>query len=269
MLISACSPNWMARPAAARIAKAGFLVEQLDQHPRDDGQVEAGDGEAGDQPELLADDREDVVGVRLGQAELARSAARTHAEQPARGQRAHRILDLEIVALAEQEAVDAGRRHVIEEISEDDADHRRRAEADRAIRMLMPASASIAIHTQPKMMVEPKSGWRISRTATAPVTAADSAEHRQRLVLLPQAQQPGHGDDEEGLQEFGRLQLADADVDPARRAVHLRRRGTARRPEARRRRPRRRATAASARSRGIIEMPIITGSRRAIHTIWR
>ena len=39
--------------------------------------------------------------------------------------------------------------------------------------MLTPASASIASQTQPKMIVEPKSGWRISMKATAPVTAAE------------------------------------------------------------------------------------------------
>ena len=122
MLISACSPNSMARPAAARIAKLVVLVEQLDQHPRDDAEIERGDGEAGDQPELLADHREDVVGVRLGQAELARAAARTHSEQPAGGQRAHRIVGLEGVAGAEQEFVDALRRDVVEEVSEHHAD---------------------------------------------------------------------------------------------------------------------------------------------------
>ena len=102
-------PELDGQPGGGEDGEADFLVEQLDQHPRDDAEVEAGDGEAGDQPELLADHREDVVGVRLGQAELARAAARPHPEQPAGGQRAHRILDLEIVALAEQEAVDADR----------------------------------------------------------------------------------------------------------------------------------------------------------------
>ena len=113
------------------MAKLDVLVEQLDQHPRDDAEIEAGDGEAGDQPELLADDREDVVGVRLGQAELARAAARTHAEQPAGGQRAHRILGLEIVAGAEQEFVDARGRDVVEEVGEHHADHARDGEADQ------------------------------------------------------------------------------------------------------------------------------------------
>src|SRR6185312_1475923 len=115
MLISACKPNSMTRPAAARIAS-------------DDREIERGDGEAGDEAELLADDREDVIGVRLGKAELPRAAARSHAEQPARGQRPHRILDLEIVAGSEQELVDPLGRDIVEEISEDDPDDARDGE---------------------------------------------------------------------------------------------------------------------------------------------
>ena len=126
MLISACKPELDGEARGGEDREAVVLVEQLDQHPRDDAEIEAGDGEAGDQAELLADDREDVVGVRLGQAELARAAARAHAEQAARGQRPHRVLDLEIVARAEQEFVDARRRDVVEEIGEDDADDARR-----------------------------------------------------------------------------------------------------------------------------------------------
>ena len=84
-----------------------------------------------------------------------------------------------------------------------------------------PASASIAIHTQPKMIVLPKSGWRISSTATAPVINADSANTGSDLSLSRKRQQPRHRDHEERLQEFRRLQLADADVDPALGAVHF------------------------------------------------
>ena len=43
-----------------------------------------------------------------------------------------------------------------------------------SVRSLTPASASIAIHTAPKMIVLPKSGCFISRKAMAPVIAADS-----------------------------------------------------------------------------------------------
>ena len=91
-----------------------------------------------------------------------------------------------------------------------------------SIRSDTPASASIAIHTATKMIVDPKSGWRISRKATAAGQQRRQREHRQRLVRLPQRQQPGHRHDEERLQELGRLELAEADPDPALRAVDLR-----------------------------------------------
>ena len=54
--------------------------------------------------------------------------------------------------------------------------------------------------------------------------AGQHRRHRkdgQRLVAVLQAQQPGHRDDEERLEEFRRLDLAEAEVDPASGAVHL------------------------------------------------
>ena len=90
------------------------------------------------------------------------------------------------------------------------------------MRRLSPASASIAIHTEPKMIVEPKSGCSIRKTATKPTSPPDSQNTGSALVLFLERQQPGHRDDEEGLQEFGRLQLADAKLEPAHRAILLR-----------------------------------------------
>src|SRR5688500_2451745 len=66
--------------------------------------------------------------LRLRQAELAGAAARTHAEQAAGGQRAHGIVGLEGVALAEQEAVDARGGDVIGKIGKDHPGDRRRAQ---------------------------------------------------------------------------------------------------------------------------------------------
>ena len=73
-------------------------------------------------------------------------------------------------------------------------------------------------------------------------------------------------DDEEGLQKFRRLDLADAEVRSSARApffsapmngtIDEQRRGTAAAPPSEKRR---------ARSRGIIEMRIITGIDTAIH----
>ena len=88
--------------------------------------------------------------------------------------------------------------------------------------MLTPASASIATHTAQKMIVLPKSGCFISRKAMAPVSDRRDRKDRQRLVAVLQAQEPRHRDDEEGLEEFRRLDLADAELDPAPRAIMLR-----------------------------------------------
>ena len=101
------------------------------------------------------------------------------------------------------------------------------------------------------------------------MTAAETANTGSDLSFSSQAQQPGHGDDEERLQEFRRLQLADADVDPARRAVHL---GAEQRDEDQQDEEEGRAERATGawRARGvIIEMTIITGTPTAIHAIWR
>ena len=54
-----------------------------------------------------------------------------------------------------------------------------------------------------------------------PVMTRRNREDRQRLVAFLQAQQPRHGDDEKGLQEFRRLDLANAELDPALGAVML------------------------------------------------
>ena len=129
--------------------------------------------------------------------------------------------------------------------------------------------ASIAIHTAAKMMVEPKSGWRISSTATIAMSTAETGEDRQRLVRLAQGQQPGHRHDEEGLQELRRLEQADAEVEPALGAVHLGAEPRHQRQRDNAEQRARSATAAADCSRGCIEMTIITGSDTPIHTIWR
>ena len=118
------------------------------------------------------------------------------------------------------------------------------------------------------MIVEPKSGWRISSTATIATITRRQGEDRQRLVALPQAQQPGHRHDEEGLQELRRLEQADAEVEPALGPVHLgAEQGTSASATMQTSAPisdsRRRL------SRGCIEMRIITGIDRPIQMIWR
>ena len=66
--------------------------------------------EADDQAELLARDREDEVGMRVGQHHLDRALARAAAEQPAVLERLQRAVDLIGVAGRRvEEAVDAAR----------------------------------------------------------------------------------------------------------------------------------------------------------------
>ncbi len=117
------------------------------------------------------------------------------------------------------------------------------------------------------MIVSPKLGWRISRQAmTRRAAAASSGTHRQRLVLLLQRQHPGDGDDEERLQEFGRLELREAArrASAAPRSPRCRSIGTS---EQRERTEPRRAGERSRRapSAWSIETPIITGMASAIH----
>src|SRR3546814_9423509 len=74
--------------------EAVLLVEQADEDADDDRQIEDRDGDAGDDPELLADHREDIVGVRFGKLELGEAGAGAGTDQPACGQRRMRLVDL-------------------------------------------------------------------------------------------------------------------------------------------------------------------------------
>src|SRR3546814_6937989 len=82
--------------------EAVLLVEQADEDADDDRQIEDRDGDAGDDPELLADHREDIVGVRFGKLELGEAGAGAGTDQPACGQRRMRLVDLIAVAAFEQ-----------------------------------------------------------------------------------------------------------------------------------------------------------------------
>ena len=121
------------------------------------------------------------------------------------------------------------------------------------MRMLTPASASIATHTAQKMIVLPKSGCFISRKAMAPVSTAEIGNTGSDLSLSRRLSSQAMRDDEEGLQKLRRLDLAKPELDPAAGAIMLGADRSGRRPAARRRRPRRtgegaaRARAASSR----------------------
>src|SRR3546814_11494895 len=81
--------------------EAVLLVEQADEHADDDREIKRGDRDAGDHSELFADDREDIVGVRLGQLEFGEARAGAGADPPPGGKRRMRLADLKTVALVE------------------------------------------------------------------------------------------------------------------------------------------------------------------------
>ena len=84
-----------------------------------------------------------------------------------------------------------------------------------------PDRVSSITQAAAKMIVSPKLGCCISSKATSPVTIPESGTTGRLVVLVLERQQPGDADDEQRLQEFGRLELGEADADPAPRAVHL------------------------------------------------
>src|SRR3546814_8179055 len=84
--------------------EAVLLVEQADEHADDDREIKRGDRDAGDHPELFADDREDIVGVRFGQLEFGEARAGAGADQPPRGKRRMRLVDLKAVALVDRKS---------------------------------------------------------------------------------------------------------------------------------------------------------------------
>ena len=180
MLMNACPPNCAASPAAASSVNTSSSSSSWTNTRTTIARKSDRDHRAGDQPEFLADHREDIVGMRLGQLELDRAAARPGAGPAARGERRVRAcrsgndrpapLALDV---GEQEGVDAAARVVVEEIGRDQPRRRPRRPARRSPAATMPAIISSTNQTAPKMIVWPKSGCIISSTAT-------SRGHRRR-----------------------------------------------------------------------------------------
>ena len=84
-----------------------------------------------------------------------------------------------------------------------------------SIRSDTPASASIAIHTATKMIVDPKSGWRISRNATAPVSKADSANTGSDLSASRSDSSQAIATTKKGFRNSDGWNWRKADPDPA------------------------------------------------------
>ena len=95
-LTAACAQTRVVTPAASRLPN-GSRQLQRDPEARVGEEPEGGDqSDRADQPELLADDREDHVGVRLGQVvDLPDALPEALAGEPARAEPDHRLHRLE------------------------------------------------------------------------------------------------------------------------------------------------------------------------------
>ena len=84
-----------------------------------------------------------------------------------------------------------------------------------------------------------------------------------------QRQQPGDADDEQRLQEFGRLELGEADAEPAPGAVHFLADDRHEEQQAGEQDRAERGESRRAFVLGSIETAIITGTATTIQTSWR
>ena len=136
------------------------------------------------------------------------------------------------------------------------------------MRRLSPASASIAIHTDPKMIVEPKSGCSMRNTATKAVSPPDIQNTGSALSFSLSDSSHAIATTKKGLRNSdgwswptpsSSQRTAPFFSAPMNGTTASRTRKISAPPSAKRR----------ARSRGIIEMMTMTGSDAAIHMIWR
>ncbi len=107
MLMTDCRPNTVTRPADGIAREIVMLLQRRVEAAQHDEGEDRHDEEAHDQPELLAGDREDEVGMAVGDDPLDRALARADAEPAAVDQRLAAHVDLERIAFAGQEVVDA------------------------------------------------------------------------------------------------------------------------------------------------------------------
>ena len=134
--------------------------------------------------------------------------------------------------------------------------------------MLSPASASIAIHTDPKMIVEPKSGCSMRQTATKLSSAPDSQKTGSLLSFSFKDRSHAMATTKKGLRNSdgcnwptpSSIQRTAPFFSAPIKGTTASRTRKIRAPPSEKRR---------ARSRGIIEMMIMTGSETAIHIICR
>jgi hypothetical protein len=136
------------------------------------------------------------------------------------------------------------------------------------MRIGAPDSMTSTTQAVMKMTVSPRLGWRISSKATTPVSTAVSGTTGSARSLSLNDSSQAMADDEQRLQEFRRLELGEADAEPAPRAVHLD--ADDRHQEQRTvKRTAPRIDSRRAVDLGSIETAIITGTASRIQISWR
>ena len=96
--MTACRPNWISSPVAASSTNR---LPSCDSREKPRNTIKANSAtidEADDEPELLAGDGEDKIGMRVGQHIFDRALAGAAAPQPAIGKGFERPVDLIAVA---------------------------------------------------------------------------------------------------------------------------------------------------------------------------
>ena len=181
-----------------------------------------------DEPELLADDREDHVGVRLGEVrDLPDALAQTGAREAARADADRGLHDLEARALGVrprmQEAEEAGATIWLEPDRE--RSDRRVAARVAVTRSLAgtPATRRIASIIPQSVIVVPRSGSTTISAQKIPVSEPERLhELAERAGRAPAREIHGREQAERELRELGRLEAGRPEDEPAARAVDRR-----------------------------------------------
>ena len=181
-------------------------------------------------PELLADDGEDEVGVRLGQVEdLLHRLARADAEQPARADRDLPLDGLEAdrarVVPRVQERGEAVAPVRLEQREEDDGE-RRDAGDEAQLAQRQPGGDEDRRQRGSRSPAPvPRSGWPSAMISSGAAGGQEDRPHRRRAGS---ACAPGFADEhrdgvqhQRELHQLGGLELQRAGAEPALRAVDL------------------------------------------------
>ena len=227
MLTRACPRIHARTPAVAILTKMSSVREHDPEQPDGEQREQREDGERADEPELLADDREDEVVVRLGQPRpLLPALPQAEAPPAAGGQRPERVQRLPAGALrvaapgrSSARAGPSGWRW-----SRPGSEHARPRRARRPRRRPRSGTpaANISAPTRPmRTSAVPRSRPASTRSSSSTVTgstgttACTVSANSGRLRSSTAA----HPDDEGELDGLGRLQREAGDAHPVLVAV--------------------------------------------------